>query len=219
MRIRKVHFSKASITSLLLIPFLISIAACDGALSPPKPSPGPTAGEEAPINSDNPAEPSENQSDTPQPKPPIPVQEDESASLKIYWLTAKGEDLALSASPLELDGDKPEAEQLTQALERLMQGPANANVSSAIPENTKLNKLSVKNDGVHVDLSKDFTTGGGSLSMQGRLGQVIYTASSIKPKTPVWISIDGEPLTVLGGEGLEVSQPITREEFGKEFSI
>jgi spore germination protein GerM len=104
-------------------------------------------------------------------------------------------------------------------MERLLTGSANADITSAIPAETKLNKLTVQTDGVHIDLNQAFTTGGGSASMQGRLGQVIYTASSLNPQEKVWLSIEGEPLEVLGGEGLLVSQPMTRQEFDQEFSL
>jgi spore germination protein GerM len=139
----------------------------------------------------------------------------------VYWLQNKAEKIAF-APPAKLqlsEPSTPPAEQLRTAVERLLQGPANADVFTTIPEGTKLNALSVKPDGVHVDLTKQFAEGGGSASMQGRLGQLIYTASSHDPKQSVWISIDGEPLTVLGGEGLEVSQPMTRQEFEAEFSL
>jgi spore germination protein GerM len=137
----------------------------------------------------------------------------------VYWLSSSGTKLALTPAKLTLSSDRNPNAQLKAIMERLLQGPANSNVTSSIPAETKLNSLKVENDGVHVDLSKAFTSGGGSTAMQGRLGQVIYTASSLTPTTPVWISVDGEPLKVLGGEGLEVSQPMTRTEFSKNFSL
>ncbi len=141
------------------------------------------------------------------------------AEAKVYWLRSTGKKLALAPVQIAVDGGGTDREQLKATVERLLKGPANSDVTSSIPEGTKLNSLKVAKDGVHVDLSKSFTSGGGSTSMQARLGQVIYTASSLNPAEPVWISIEGEPLSVLGGEGLEVSQPMTRNDFKKGFSL
>jgi spore germination protein GerM len=140
------------------------------------------------------------------------------AEARVYWLRTTGKKLELTPVKIAVAGDNTSSE-LKSLLERLLKGPANSDVTSSIPEGTKLNSVKVAKDGVHVDLSKSFTIGGGSTSMQGRLGQVIYTASSLNPSKPVWISIEGEPLTVLGGEGLEVSQPMTRTDFKKGFSL
>jgi spore germination protein GerM len=141
------------------------------------------------------------------------------AEAKVYWLRSNGKKLALTPVQIAVDGGGTDREQLKATVERLLKGPANSDVTSSIPEGTKLNSLKVAKDGVHVDLSKSFTSGGGSTSMQARLGQVIYTASSLNPTEPVWISVEGEPLSVLGGEGLEVSQPMTRTDFKKGFSL
>jgi spore germination protein GerM len=140
------------------------------------------------------------------------------AEARVYWLRSTGKKLELAPVKIAVEGGNPSSE-LKSLMERLLKGPANSDVTSSIPEGTKLNSVKVAKDGVHVDLSKTFTTGGGSTSMQGRLGQVIYTASSLNPSESIWISVEGEPLTVLGGEGLEVSQPITRTDFKKGFSL
>lgn len=138
---------------------------------------------------------------------------------QVYWLRSTGKKLELSPVKLTIETGNTPSEKLTATVERLLKGPANKDVTSSIPDGTKLNSLKVEQDGVHIDLNKVFTSGGGSTSMQGRLGQVIYTASSLNPTEPVWISIDGEPLAVLGGEGVEVSQPMTRTDFKKGFSL
>jgi len=75
--------------------------------------------------------------------------------------------------------------------------------------------VTIQNDGIHVDLSQEFTTGGGSASMSSRVAQVLYTATSLQPNAKVWIDIEGKPLEVLGGEGLLLEQPLTRESFEK----
>jgi spore germination protein GerM len=88
---------------------------------------------------------------------------------------------------------------------------------ASIPVRTKLISTTVKSDGIHVDLSKEFIEGGGSTSMLGRLSQILYTATERNNKAKVWITIEGKKLETLGGEGIEVKQPITRKSFQQEF--
>jgi spore germination protein GerM len=101
----------------------------------------------------------------------------------------------------------------------LLAGPTEGTGSTTIPKGTKLQSLKVENDGIHVNLSNEFTTGGGSTSMIGRVGQVVYTATTLNPNAKVYIEVNGKKLETLGGEGLEVEQPLTREKFDKDYSL
>ncbi|MGR3274146.1 GerMN domain-containing protein [Acaryochloris marina NIES-2412] len=162
--------------------------------------------------------PSPTVSSTPEPTE-TPIAKPE---LAVYWIAYKDQDqLVLEPTKLPLDNleNATSEEKLTMAFKRLLEGPANADKTNAIPDKTQLNSLKFQDDGVRIDLSREFTTGGGTKSMQARLGQIVYTASSLDPKEAVWISIDGEPLEVLSGDGLIVSQPMTRKEFEDNFSL
>lgn len=140
-------------------------------------------------------------------------------SLPLYWLSTGGTEVALNPATIEVPADATASETLEVAFNTLISGPDSEGVASGIPEQTELLALSVESDGVHVDLSEDFTYGGGSASMIGRLAQVIYTATALDPDAPVWIDVEGEPLTLLGGEGLIVSQPMTRSDMAAEFGV
>ncbi|MGL6340142.1 MAG: GerMN domain-containing protein, partial [Waterburya sp.] len=117
---------------------------------------------------------------------------------------------------------------LETALETLFASPPEgSNYTTAIPEGTKLLGLTVDKEGIHLNLSKEFVSGGGSASMSSRLAQVIYTATSThsgdQPNAtdtqPVWLSVEGEPLTTLGQEGLIINQPMTRQDLKANFSL
>jgi spore germination protein GerM len=139
-------------------------------------------------------------------------------SVQIYWLKTVGDEIKLAAAPVALNEGQPNVI-LKAAFDKMLQGSTDPTLTSTIPANTQLQKLEIKPDGIHVDLSAEFTSGGGSTAMMGRVGQVVYTATTLDPNAVVWISVNDEPLSVLGGEGLELEQPMTRQAFDQNFSL
>ena len=107
----------------------------------------------------------------------------------------------------------------TPTLEALLAGPTpdDGDRATAIPEGTRLLGVSIDGEGVlTVDLSQEFTSGGGSLSMKLRAAQVVYTATQFPTVTGVLFAVEGQPLTTLGGEGLIVDRPQTRADYEDE---
>ncbi|MBW4520172.1 MAG: GerMN domain-containing protein [Scytolyngbya sp. HA4215-MV1] len=140
-------------------------------------------------------------------------------TVEIYWLKDANRHMTLAPARVKLKVvDQPDAV-LQATLTQLLAGSNQPNLISTIPKATKLRSLQVASDGIHIDLSSDFKAGGGSASMTGRVAQITYTVTSIDPKAKVWISVEGKPLGVLGGEGLELSQPITRSQFEQDFTL
>jgi spore germination protein GerM len=150
---------------------------------------------------------------------------------QVYWLRlrsthatrTKQNKLTLVAKslPNTTNSDSPQ-QILTTAMQKLLAAAPTDDLSSTIPQGTKLRSLQVRADGVHVDLSKEFRSGGGSTSMIYRVAQVIYTASSLDPDAKVFVSVEGKPIDEkhpLGGEGLILRQPTTRSQFATDFSI
>ncbi|WP_373545780.1 GerMN domain-containing protein [Chamaesiphon sp.] len=140
---------------------------------------------------------------------------------QVYWLKSNQNKLTLVAKslPANKSGSTPQ-QVLTIAVQKLLSAKPSDDLSSTIPKGTKLLSLQVRTDGVHVDLSPEFGAGGGSTSMIYRVAQVIYTATSIEPNAKVFISIGGQSIDrnhPLGGEGLILQQPTTRDRFAADF--
>lgn len=153
-----------------------------------------------------------------QPNQPIEIIPDPVATKSSIELYGLNEALKLIPTIVEIEKGQNEQESLTNGFNKLLTVTEKDSLKTAIPQNTKLISLTVKDDGIHIDLSQEFTTGGGSASMIGRLGQVIYTASSLNPNSNVWINVEGKPLDILGEEGLMVEQPMTRQLFTESFA-
>jgi spore germination protein GerM len=132
---------------------------------------------------------------------------------ELYWIKSTDKTLEFLPIPVTMEKTVPPEMNLEGILKRLLAGVNNKDYSSAIPKGTKLIGVKVTGNEVFVNLSKQFTTGGGSASMIGRLGQIIYTATSLNPKAKVWLEIEGKTLDVLGGEGVMLEQPLTRQYF------
>ena len=138
---------------------------------------------------------------------------------QVYWLNTVNNKIEVVPSTIPVKDTNNKGKIIEAALNSLLLGPVDKGLATTIPKGTKLKEVSLQGDGVHIDLSKQFTTGGGSTSMTGRVAQVLYTASSLDPTTKVWLKVEGKPLEVLGGEGLELEQPMTRENFKKNFAL
>lgn len=156
---------------------------------------------------------------TQQPLPSnLPVQPAVEQTAQVYWLRDTGTHLEVVPQPLKVATNQPNAV-LEAAFNSLLAGSTDTALSSTIPQGTKLRGVKVQNDGIHVNLSEEFTSGGGSASMTGRVAQILYTATSLQPDAKVWIDVEGKQLDVLGGEGLELEQPLTRQSFKENFTL
>jgi hypothetical protein len=103
------------------------------------------------------------------------------------------------------------------AITGLLEGPSaeetEVGFTTAIPEGTELLGVDITDGVATVDLSQEFGTGGGSLSMMSRVAQVVFTLTQFPTVDSVAFSIEGQPVTALGGEGLVLEAPQTRADW------
>jgi len=135
----------------------------------------------------------------------------------VYFLGAGDRDTATSGPYLipvarQIDSNSP----YVSTMQALLDGPVpgengiTPEIATAIPEGTTLNGVTVQDGIATVDLPSEFTSGGGSLSMMGRVAQVVYTMTRFPEVDGVRFLIDGTPTTVFGGEGVTVEDPAIR---------
>lgn len=139
---------------------------------------------------------------------------------RVYWLQARGQQIEMVPVTLSRSPQRSESAVLTEALNYLFEHPQLDQLGSTIPVGTRLLTLQIKPDGIRLNLSKEFTQGGGSVSMTYRVAQVLYTATSLDPQAKVYLSVEGQLLDEdhpLGGEGLLLQQPLTRQSFVQDF--
>ena len=143
---------------------------------------------------------------------PAPTEEPggETVTVLVYFLS--GEKLATAERTLPA----------TQAVGRaamgaLCGGPNDFEVAtgltSSVPEGTEVLGISVKDKVATVDLSGEYASGGGSLSMMTRVAQVVYTLTQFDTIRAVRFHLDGKPVEVIGGEGILVDSPQRRADW------
>lgn len=79
-------------------------------------------------------------------------------------------------------------------MELLIEGPQNENLSSTIPEGTKINKAEIKGDVLYLDLSKEFINNhsGGEEQESITIYSIVNTMTNLMEINSVKILIDGE---------------------------
>jgi germination protein M len=105
------------------------------------------------------------------------------------------------------------------AMRQLLAGPsateqaARPSLVSTIPAGTRLLGLSISGGVATVNLSREYESGGGSASMFGRLSQVVFTLTQFSTVSGVLFQLDGQPVTIFGGEGLILDHPVGRADY------
>jgi len=139
-----------------------------------------------------------------------------STAVRVYFYLG-GEPGSDGLVPVErsVSGDDP----IEGAVTALLAGPTTAEagdqtISTAIPDGSRLLGLSVADGVASVDFSREYQSGGGSMSMFVRLGQVVYTLTQFPTVQSVVFKIEGQRVTVFSGEGIGLDRPQTRADSG-----
>lgn len=133
-------------------------------------------------------------------------------AVKIYFLKSKGKENIYFVT---VQRKIPNEESLVNsAVKELFLGPTQheelKGIMTEIPIGTRLIKVEESEDEVLVDVSSQYVTGGGSATMQLRYLQLYKTLRNIAPDKKIYLLVDGKNIKTIGGEGLEVNQPLTK---------
>ncbi len=209
------------ISTLISLVLLISLAACgSGITSTPTSSGGQaatttsppasvTATEGAPTSTSEPATtvstPTSQSGSTPVASPTV-----DTLVLNVYFMQQDKLGVAHRTVPKTLQVG-------AAAMQELLKGPnaaeQSAGLTTSIPTGTKYLGLTIANNIATVNLSSEYESGGGSLSMSSRLAQVVFTLTQFSSIDQVNFQLDGKAVTVFSGEGLVLDHPVGRSNY------
>ena len=107
---------------------------------------------------------------------------------------------------------------LTDAINALIAGPSEGEIRSGlvslIPRGTKLLGITLRGSTAIVDLSDAFMYNHyGIEGFSAQLKQIVYTATSFSSVQDVLILVEGKARDYLGGEGVYIGKPLSRNSF------
>ncbi len=111
-----------------------------------------------------------------------------------------------------------QSRKIRYALEQLISGPDADETSngfiSCMPPETQLLGVRVDDGLIYVDFDDAVEMGGGIEEINGRLAQIVFTATQFKPEAGVRLLINGKEIKSFSGEGItEVEKPMYRTNF------
>lgn len=185
-----------------------------------------TTGSDGPVQTAVPTPSSTTTATEAGPPPPAPTTpEPVVVDVDLFWIDGNADSLVPRPRTVTSAEDSGTG-RILAALGELLDGPdadeAAAGLSTAIPDDVSLLGVDVTGSDaapveVTVDLSSEFEAGGGSTAMVGRLAQVTWTATQEGSVTLVRLAIEGQPVEVFSGEGIEIGDGMTRDDFGSAF--
>lgn len=113
-----------------------------------------------------------------------------------------------------VDGENAPAEIVRMLLEGPTREESAANITSDIPEGTRLVSLDVVGSMATVDLSNQFGTAGGSDQVLA-VAQMVYTLTTTGQIRTVQFAIDGKVIEVPDGSGSLASTPRSRADYAQ----
>ena len=99
-----------------------------------------------------------------------------------------------------------------ESLDALLDGPPQG-FETQVPAGTELLDLVIEDGIATADLSSEFESGGGSLSVRMRLAQLVFTLTQFPTVKGVLLELDGEPVSAFSGEGYVIDKPLRRKNF------
>lgn len=135
-----------------------------------------------------------------------------SKEVKVFFTKSKGPG---EISLVSVARKVPKDDSLVYAsIRELFLGPTRSEelrkIMTEIPLGTRLINIEESGDEIHVNVSSQYTAGGGSATMQLRYLQIYKTLKKIVPFKDIYLLVDGKPIKTIGGEGLEVTQPLIK---------
>lgn len=175
----------------------------------PTPTPQPT-GSTQPSSPPPAPTPTASPSPTSSPTTPVPPTK-KTVFVRVYLV--RGEKIGVAGRSLQLTDAGVAKQTMTELLKAPNASDAKYRLTTAIPKGTALLGLSIRNGTATVNLSNRFQSGGGSLSMQLRVAQVVGTLQQFPTVKRVAFKIDGKAVKSIGGEGVAVSPPVKLGDF------
>ncbi|MCM8817894.1 MAG: GerMN domain-containing protein [Candidatus Omnitrophica bacterium] len=144
-------------------------------------------------------------------------------SVYVFFVTQKDNQIYLLPVKRQIGYCRNFKNKIAMTIKELLKGPTEEEkkegFSTFLNENTKLLNVTIEEDMVNLDFSKEVEEGGGTLTMETRIAQIVCSATQFPEIKKVRFLIEGKPINYFSGEGITiVEKPISRDDL-KEFDI
>ena len=86
-------------------------------------------------------------------------------------------------------------------------------LATEVPAGSRVLGITLRDSVATIDMTREFESGGGTTSVVMRLAQLTYTLVRVPGVRSVRLWLEGRPVEVFSGEGLEIDKPLTRADF------